>query len=147
MKPTFLLALSLAAITARAQDTLKHPMPADTSKNSKGDDYEKTFTKVEIEAAYPGGLPAWQKFLSKNLRYPDDAINNEIQGTVIVQFIVDKEGNISSVAAVSGPLKGGLKEEAVRIIKISGKWVPAVQDGHQVKSYKKQPLVFKLSVQ
>jgi periplasmic protein TonB len=147
MKSTFLFALSLAAITARAQDTLKHAVLADTSTNSKVDDYEKTFTKVEIEAAYPGGLPAWQKFLIKNLHYPDDAINNKIQGTVIVQFIVDTEGNISSVAAVSGPLKGGLREEAVRIIKISGKWVPAVQNGHQVKSYKKQPLVFKLSVQ
>ena len=56
------------------------------------EDYDRTFTKVEIESEYPGGQPAWLRYLNKNFRYPEDATNNEIQGTVIVQFIVDKEG-------------------------------------------------------
>src|SRR5882757_9454065 len=54
------------------------------------EDYDKTFTKVEIESEYPGGAAAWLRYLNKNFRYPDDAVNNEVQGTVIVQFIVDK---------------------------------------------------------
>ena len=54
------------------------------------EDYDKTFTKVEIESEFPGGAAAWLRYLNKNLRYPDDAVNNEIQGTVVVQFIVDK---------------------------------------------------------
>jgi len=107
-------------------------------------DYDGTFTKVEIESNYPGGIPAWQRYLNKNLHYPDEAQNNSIEGTVVVQFIVDKEGNVSDVAAVSGPEQGGLREEAVRVIKRSGKWIPAVQNGRQVKSYKKQPVGFKL---
>jgi protein TonB len=111
------------------------------------EDYDKTFTKVEIESDFPGGAAAWLRYLNKNLRYPDDAVNNEIQGTVIVQFIVDKEGNVSDVTAISGPDNGGLREEAVRVIKKSGKWTPAVQNGRQVKSYKKQPIVFKLEAQ
>jgi protein TonB len=111
------------------------------------EDYDKTFTKVEIESEFPGGSAAWLRYLNKNLRYPDDAVNNEIQGTVVVQFIVDKEGNVSDVTAVSGPDNGGLREEAVRVIKKSGKWTPAVQNGRQVKSYKKQPIVFKLEAQ
>ncbi|HVM88964.1 MAG TPA: TonB family protein [Puia sp.] len=111
------------------------------------EDYDKTFTKVEIESQYPGGADAWARYLNKTLHYPDDAINNEIQGTVIVQFIVDKEGNVSDVQAVSGPTDGGLRDEAVRVIKRSGKWTPAVQNGRQVKSYKKQPIVFKLDTQ
>jgi protein TonB len=111
------------------------------------EDYDKTFTKVEIESEFPGGAGAWLRYLNKNLRYPDDAVNNEIQGTVIVQFIVDKEGNVSDVQAISGPDQGGLREEAVRVIKKSGKWTPAVQNGRQVKSYKKQPIVFKLESQ
>jgi len=111
------------------------------------EDYDKTFTKVEIESEYPGGAAAWLRYLNKNFRYPDDAVNNEIQGTVVVQFIVDKEGNVSDVAAISGPENGGLREEAVRVIKKSGKWTPAVQNGRQVKSYKKQPIVFKLEAQ
>jgi protein TonB len=111
------------------------------------EDYDKTFTKVEIESEFPGGAGAWLRYLNKNLRYPDDAVNNEIQGTVIVQFIVDKEGNVSDVTPISGPDDGGLREEAVRVIKKSGKWTPAVQNGRQVKSYKKQPIVFKLEAQ
>ena len=98
------------------------------------EDYDKTFTKVEIESDFPGGSAAWLRYLNKNLRYPDDAVNNEIQGTVVVQFIVDKEGNVSDVKAISGPENGGLREEAVRVIKKSGKWTPAIQNGRQVKS-------------
>ena len=83
------------------------------------EDYDKTFTKVEIESEFPGGAAAWLRYLNKNLRYPDDAVNNEIQGTVVVQFIVDKEGNVSDVQAISGPDNGGLRDEAVRVIKKS----------------------------
>jgi protein TonB len=106
------------------------------------EDYDKTFIKVEKESEYPTGIPGWQRYLNKYLHYPDEAINNEIHGTVVVQFIVDKEGNVSDVQAVSGPEQGGLREEAVRVIKKSGKWTPAVQNGRLVKSYKKQPITF-----
>jgi protein TonB len=129
------------------------PPPSDAGKGvveapkKDEEDYDKTFTKVEIESEYPGGAAAWLRYLNKNFRYPDEAVNNEIQGTVVVQFIVDKEGNVSDVQAISGPSDGGLREEAVRVIKKSGKWTPAVQNGRQVKSYKKQPIVFKLEAQ
>ena len=106
------------------------------------EDWDKTFTKVEIESEYPGGAAAWQRYLNRNLRYPQEAIDNEVQGAVVVQFIVDKEGNVSDVEAISGPQE--LRAEAVRVIKKSGKWTPAVQNGRQVKSYKKQPIVFRL---
>jgi protein TonB len=106
------------------------------------EDWDKTFTKVEIESEYPGGAAAWQRYLNRNLRYPQEAIDNEVQGAVVVQFIVDKEGNVSDVEAISGPQE--LRSEAVRVIKKSGKWTPAVQNGRQVKSYKKQPIVFRL---
>ena len=109
------------------------------------EDWDKTFTKVEIESDYPGGASAWQRYLNKNLRYPQDAIDNEIQGTVVVQFIVDKQGMVSDVEAISGPQQ--LRDEAVRVIKKSGQWTPAVQNGRQVKSYKKQPIVFRLETE
>jgi protein TonB len=109
------------------------------------EDYDKTFTKVEIESEYPGGASAWQRYLNKNLRYPQDAIDNEIQGTIVVQFIVDKAGSVSDVEAISGPKE--LRDEAVRVIKKSGTWTPAVQNGRQVKSYKKQPIVFRLETE
>lgn len=106
------------------------------------EDWDKTFTKVEIESDYPGGIGAWRRYLSKNLVYPPEAQENEVQGTVVVQFIVDKEGNVSDVQAINGP--DALKREAERVIKKSGKWTAAIQNGRQVKSYKKQPIVFQL---
>lgn len=108
-------------------------------------DYDQTFTKVEIESSYPGGAAAWQRYLIKTLRYPQEAQDNEVQGAVVVQFIVDKEGTVSEVEAVSGPNE--LRDEAVRVIKKSGKWTPAVQNGRKVKSYKKQPIVFRLETE
>ncbi|HEY4965479.1 MAG TPA: TonB family protein [Puia sp.] len=108
-------------------------------------DYDKTFTKVEIESEYPGGPAAWTRYLVRNFQYPDEAQANEIQGTVVVKFIVDKEGKVSDVEAISGPNE--LRDEAMRVIKKSGSWVPAVQNGRKVKSYKSQPIVFKLESQ
>jgi periplasmic protein TonB len=108
-------------------------------------DYDKTFTKVEIESDYPGGTAAWQRYLQKNLQYPEEAQNNEIQGQVVVKFIVDKEGKVSEVEAISGPNE--LREEAMRVIRKSGSWTPAVQNGRKVKSYKSQPINFRLESQ
>jgi protein TonB len=135
MKNTILLAavILFSVLRCSAQST-------DTATS------DRTYTKVEVEASYPGGTRAWLAFLNHNLRYPDDAVNNEIMGTVIVSFIVNTDSTISDVHAISGPTKGGLREEAVRVITLSNKWVPGMADGRVVRSYKKQPLVFKLEV-
>ena len=114
-------------------------------KKDEGDD--GSFMKIEKESEYPGGPGAWLRYLNRNLRTPDDAINNEISGTVVVKFMVDAQGNVSDVEAVSGPENGGLREEAVRVIKKSGKWTPALQNGRYVKSYKQQPITFVLMSQ
>ena len=127
--------LFLSLLHARAQ----HPPGKDTAK-------EVTFTKVEIEADYPGGERAWMQYLNHNLHYPDDAISNEIKGKVIVQFVVDTNGVVSDIKAISGPTRGGLREEAVRVIKASGNWIPATQNDVKVRSYKKIPIEFKLTV-
>ena len=113
----------------------------------KQDNAEEIFRKVEIQSEYPGGPEAWMRYLNKTFRYPEEAASTEMQGTVVVQFIVDQAGNISDVEALSGPASGGLREEAVRVIRMSGKWEPAIQNGRKVKSYKKQPIVFKLDVE
>lgn len=108
------------------------------------EDYSKIFTKVEIESQYPGGNPAWSRFLNKNLanNYPPEAVDNLIQGRVEIMFIVDSLGNVSNVQAVSGPKE--LWDAAIKVIKKSGKWEPAEQNGRKVHSYKRQPIIFKL---
>lgn len=107
------------------------------------DEGEKIFERVEIESKYPGGVSAWAAFLYRKLVYPQQAIDEGKQGTVVVRFIVDKEGNVSDVEAISGPEE--LRASAVSVIKKSGQWEPAIQNGKKVKSYKSQPITFKLS--
>jgi TonB family protein len=105
------------------------------SLTPQNDNYGKTFTKVEIEPEYPGGKSVWNYYLQKNLK------NQGVDGRVIVRFIVDKEGVVSNIEALEGPRD--LWAQAIRLISKSGKWTPAVQNGHQVKSYKILAIDFK----
>lgn len=108
-------------------------------------DWEQTFVSVQIESEYPGGMKAWIRYLDKTLPqyYSGDVVEKEIQGRVVVQFVVDKEGNVSEVHGIEGPKE--LWAIAQKVIMKSGKWTPAIQNGRQVKSYKRQPLVFTLA--
>jgi protein TonB len=100
---------------------------------------------VEVEADYPGGQKGWRDYLSKNLHYPDSAVNSEILGDVLLEFIVSKDGSVSDVKALSGP--DVLKPESIRIVKESGKWIPAMDNGHNVACYRKQPIKYRLEKQ
>ena len=101
--------------------------------------YDQTFTKVEVDAEFPGGNSAWTKYLQRNLRNDLDAPPGTYR--VVVQFIVDKEGNISDVKALTN-FGHGMEEEAIRAIKKGPKWIPAIQNGRQVKAYRSQPITF-----
>lgn len=103
----------------------------------------KLDTMEGVESMFQGKYAGWKKFLEKNLTYPERAINNKIQGTVIVQFIVDTEGKIQD-PRIFKSVEFSLDEEALRIIQKSTQWIPAVQNGKKVKSYKRQPIIFQL---
>jgi periplasmic protein TonB len=107
------------------------------------EDYDKVFTKVENPAEFPGGQDAWRRYLERNLQYPDAAQENGTQGVVRVQFVVDREGNISEVQSLNDP-GDGLAEEAVRIIKKGPKWKAAEQNGRKVIYRHIQAITFRL---
>jgi protein TonB len=104
----------------------------------------KVWTKVENPAEFPGGQGEWTRYLQQNLRYPEVALDNNTQAVVRVQFIVDKEGNISEVMALNDP-GDGLAEEAVRIIKKGPKWRPAEQNGSKVIYRNIQAITFRIN--
>jgi protein TonB len=106
-------------------------------------DFEKVFTSVQNPAEFPGGVGEWQRYLQKNLRYPEAAVETGVSGVVRVQFIVDSDGNISEVKALNDPGEG-LAEEAVRIIKKGPKWRPAEQNGTKVIYRHIQAITFRL---
>jgi protein TonB len=94
------------------------------------------------DAEYKGGAASWLQFLSANCKYPEEAVNNEISGIVKIQFVVEKDGTVSNVQALSGP--DILQKEAIRVIRASKQWEPMSLGGHKVRSYKIQPIVFRL---
>lgn len=103
----------------------------------------KVFEKVEVEAEFPGGLTAWREFIINNLR-PDVPVNRGAPAgeyTVVVKFIVDKEGGVTEVKAITN-YGYGMEAEVIRMIKKSPKWSPAQQDGRTVNAYRQQPITF-----
>ncbi len=103
---------------------------------------DSILTKIEFESSFPGGVPGWGRFVQENLVYPKKAIKKNIQGTVITRFIVDSDGTVSDIDAIDGPEL--LREAVIDVIKKSPNWKPAQQYGKKVKSYKIQPITFKI---
>jgi protein TonB len=99
---------------------------------------------VSNPAAFPGGTTAWARYLLRHLRYPEEAIEQEIEAAVTVHFVVNKQGKISEVRAANDP-GYGLADEAVRIISQGPDWLPAEQNGWKVNYRASQVIVFKLS--
>ncbi|MEO5684905.1 MAG: energy transducer TonB [Chitinophagaceae bacterium] len=104
---------------------------------------DSIYTKVDVEADFPGLQRAWIRYLTNNLVYPPHAIEQRVEGTVIVEFVVEKDGRLTNMHVISGPEL--LREEALRIYRKSGKWTVAIKDGRKVRSYKRMPLTLRLS--
>lgn len=114
----------------------------------KEENYEKLFTKVEKEAKFPGGPEAWKKFLERNLNANIAAEDGAEIGnyTVKVQFVVDKEGGISSVKAIEVPAAcPGCGTEAVKVIMEGPKWEPAIQNDRKVIYQAVQLITFQVA--
>jgi protein TonB len=112
----------------------------------KTEDYDKEFKTVQIQAKFPGGDGEWRKYLERNLNRDLPVENGAPPGnyTVVVSFLVDKDGNISEVKAENNP-GYGTADEAVRVIKKGPKWIPAVQNGRNVIYRQKQSITFQVA--
>ncbi len=101
------------------------------------------FTVVEVMPVYPGGEEERIKFLSSNVKYPEDAKKKGIQGTVFVTFVIEEDGSVGDVKVLRG-IGGGCDEEAVRVVKMMPKWTPGRQSGKVVRVQFNMPLRFTL---
>lgn len=98
--------------------------------------------KVDIPAEFPGGINKARLFLANNITYPDEAVENEVNGTVQVKFTVEKDGSISNIVILK-KLGYGCDEEVIRVLKRMPKWTPAKLDGKFVRSYYTMPVSFR----
>jgi thiol-disulfide isomerase/thioredoxin len=103
---------------------------------------DKVYTAVEVEASFPGGDAAWHKYLTKYLNGNVPGEHNAPPGryTVTLNFVVDKNGAISNITANDPGY--GTKQEAIRVLKNSPKWNPGIQNGRNVKSWRRQSITF-----
>lgn len=104
---------------------------------------EKVFDAVEEPPTFPGGVEAMYEFMRKELRYPEMAAQNNIQGRVILQFVVEKDGSVGEVRVVR-KVDTDLDKEAVRMVKSMPKFIPGRMNGQSVRVWFTLPVNFKL---
>ena len=105
---------------------------------------KRIFTSVEQVPEFPGGMHAFGSFLAQNIKYPEFMRKNEIQGKVITSFIVEKDGSLTDIKILRA-IGNGADEEAVRVLKLSPKWNPGIQNGKPVRVSYTVPITFALS--
>ena len=96
-----------------------------------------------VAAKFPGGLSALYRHLAREIQYPEKSLMDEIQGRVMLKFIVNKDGSISGVEVLSG-VNEEIDNEAIRVVKRLPKWEAAMRDGEPVRAYYNLPLSFRL---
>jgi len=130
----------------KAPDVVNPPKVDVDSKvvSAPADDDNKVFTKVEIEATFPGGDAKWNEYVRQTITSHMDELQDEGKsGTCEVQFIVDKEGAVSDVTAMT--MQGSkLAEIAVNAIRRGPHWTPAQQNGRKVKAFRRQKITFQM---
>ena len=102
-----------------------------------------SFVSLENPPKFPGGISDFYKFLADNIKYPEEAAKQNIEGNVFVSFIVEKDGSLNDIK-IDRPLGYGTDEEAVRVLKLSPKWNPGTQNGKTVRVKYNLPIKFNL---
>ncbi len=133
MKKFILLSVMAAFcfISANAQKTVM------SQKN------QIVYDQVEQMPEYPGGMPALMEFLRNNVKYPQDALKQKVEGRVMVQFVVETDGSITDLK-VAKKVFPSLDAEGIRVAKAMPKWTPGKQNGKPVRVQYNLPIVFRL---
>ena len=108
------------------------------------EDPNTIFTSVEQAPGFPGGDAKFIAYLSKSIRYPAIARENNVQGRVILTFVVERDGSLTDIKVVRG-IGSGCDEEAVRALKASPHWKPGIQNGKPVRVQYSVPVAFALA--
>lgn len=109
----------------------------------ENDNADKIYENPTVAPVFPGGDVELYRYISRNMRYPEEAARQNIQGRVVLQFVIEKDGSVGDVKIIRGthPL---LDEEAIRVIKTLPKFIPGKENGEPVRVWFSMPLTFKL---
>ncbi len=115
-----------------------------TYTTEEEEDDDAVFVVVETMPEFPGGTQAMFRFISDNLKYPVIAQENGIQGRVICEFVINKDGSIADLKVVRSAGDSSLDKEAIRLVKLMPKWKPGKQRDKVVRVKYAVPINFKL---
>lgn len=104
---------------------------------------EQIFVVVDKMPEFQGGTAAFNNFIRTNLKYPEEALKNKIEGVVIASFIVEKDGSVSNPTIIS-KVGYGCDTEVIRLINSMPKWIPGTKGGKAVRVKLSTPFEFKL---
>lgn len=106
---------------------------AQTNSLKDQNDFKVSYDTTSVnEPQFPGGITEFYKFIGKNFKMPAEASKNKVQGKVLMEFMIEKDGSLSEIK-VKKDLGYGLADEAVRVLRLSPKWIPATENGEPVR--------------
>jgi protein TonB len=114
-----------------------------TGSNPDAEEGSTLSTVIDVLPRFPGGDEARHHYIRKNLHYPEVAIRNMIQGTVMVVFVVETDGSVSHVQISKG-IGGKCDEEAIRVVENMPRWEPGKRGGRPVRVMLRMPIVFRI---
>lgn len=116
------------------------PAEIDKTATMKADD-KGYYNYTETAPVYPGGL---ETYIVNNIVYPEDAVDNGVEGTVFVMFTIDENGKVGNAKTSGSAFGYGLEDEAVRVVKSMSAWTPGMNKGKKVNAWYTLPITFKL---
>lgn len=145
MKPRHTIAL-LSVLLSPTLFAQEEPavIPTPITVEEPAPEPNEAFTIVEEMPEYPGGQEAMMKYIASHITYPREAIKNEIEGAVFIQFVVERDGSIAEARVLRG-IGGGCDEEALRVVNSMPNWKPGKQRGKLVRTRYNLPIRFKLA--
>lgn len=119
-------------------------LPSQNTSAKMEKDKEGVYARAEVMPSFPGSRNSLEKFVEDNLQYPQQALDNGIEGRVVVSFEVDETGKIYRPMIVSDKVGYGLEEEAIRVVTAMPKWNPGKMKGKNVKTKFTLPIIYQL---
>ena len=150
-----LLSAALASVSLLLAGCNANPQQTETAAPDASDTATETaapaptptdsvYEVAEVMPEFPGGTQALFKFISENLEYPQHAIDGQIEGRVVVQFVVDKTGKVGNIQVVRS-IDKLLDQAAIDVVRALPAWKPGMQNGQPVNVRYTLPVSFKLS--
>jgi protein TonB len=115
----------------------------DKTKAMKTDE-KGYYNYTETAPSYPGGHTALENYITNNIEYPQEAIDNNVEGTVYVMFTVDENGKVANVKTTGTALGYGLEEAAIKVVEGMSSWTPGMVKGKKARVWHTIPITYKL---